>query len=239
MRNLLFIAALLCSNVAFSQNDKNGFVSFNVGAAIPNGDFADDNTNRTSSGLAKTGFMADLNFGYRISENFGIMGKVRHQTHKFKTNALEDDFRGPSYLIDVDAGKWKTTGGYAGLFVSLPLAAEGGVGVFEFRGLVGLTGSTDPEIEVNIGDYSYSEKITMHSVKASSIGIIFGAGVKLFLSENLAFNINADYFSTNADFEEGEVTIESSDGFKFEGETNDYEQSIQTINLTMGLSLLF
>lgn len=181
----------------------------------------------------------DLNFGYRLSENFGIMGKVRHQAHKLKTRALEDDFSGPSYLIDVDASKWKTTGGYAGLFLSLPLAADGKAGFFEIRGLVGLTESTDPEIEVKIGDFGYSEKTTLQSVKASSIGIIFGAGVRLFLSEKLAFNFNADYFSTNADFGEGEVTVESSDGFKFEGETNEYEQSIQTINLSMGLSLLF
>ena len=241
MKNIFFVGFLLCSIFTYSQDLKNGFVSLNAGPSLPSGDFKADDVTEISSSFAKTGFLLDLNIGFNLSEKIGLMAKFRHYNFAVNDSKMEQNFMkyGPFHRIFINSDPWEVSGGYSGVFVMLPVGPEGKTGIFDFKVLAGISRTVKPRTNIDLHGKYGTEKSIIFSRKATSAAFIFGGGFKYFLSKSVAFNINADYFYTSAEFEKGEQLSISDDRSAFIFDLLEYEQNVEILSFSFGVSCMF
>tara|TARA_R110002124_G_scaffold76758_2_gene205689 strand:- start:6901 stop:7230 length:330 start_codon:yes stop_codon:yes gene_type:complete len=77
---LAFVLLIISSSALFAQEarTKDGFISITLGAALPTGDFADNDLGNNDAGFAESGISINLiNFGYLFSKNIGITAMLQ------------------------------------------------------------------------------------------------------------------------------------------------------------------
>ena len=222
----LFAIALSLTLNAFCQ-DK-GFVAINIGPSIPIGDFASGDENKEKAGFAKTGFFADLSFGYKLGNIFGIGATVRTQSNSYDSQSIEDilNLVDPSIMTKITADPWKCSGLLAGLYGSVPI--KEGKTTFDFRSQIGFMDCRTPAITMSLSAFGFSESFSMGSSSSTSFAYLLGAGFKFDVSSKICINTGIDYVGTSPEFK-----IQDFDT----GETTTYSQPISTINIGVGAGI--
>ena len=222
---LLFAAALILSIDSFCQ-DK-GFVSINLGPAIPMGDFGSTALNNEDAGFAKTGYFADLSFGYKLGTNIGVGATLRTQSNGIDKDAILSFYQifGISEEITIKADPYSCNGLLGGLYGSFPIKGKTS---FDFRGFVGFMSCERPEITMSITAFGFTESFTLPGASGTSFAYLLGAGLKIDVSNRVCLNTGIDFLSTSPEFK-----LEDPDT----GEVDKYTQSISTINIGVGVGL--
>ena len=83
----IFILVLLFDSFCFSQ-DK-GYVGISIGPSIPTGDYASAELSNQKAGLAKTGAIFDISFGYKLGKNLGLSAMALRDLGRFDVSDVE------------------------------------------------------------------------------------------------------------------------------------------------------
>jgi hypothetical protein len=219
---------LLFSMVTYCQAQDKGYIGLSVGPSFPMGDYGSSSINNEHAGLAETGLMIDLSFGYKLGKNFGIAALVRGQSNPIDEDAFDIfSLYGLSYTIQADA--WSLGNYMVGGYLSVPVT-EGKIS-FDSRVLVGVANATSPELTITISDGYSTEWVRQNSESGTSFAFLLGAGFKFNVGPKICLLTNIDYSSTDAEMD---VTSTSSQG---DVETGKIEQTMATFNISVGFGI--
>lgn len=168
----LFLGMLFGLNLLFAQSvrvvDKNqnekrkGFIGLSIGPSIPLGEFKDE-------GLANTGLNITLvNFGYMLSDNFGIAGSWYGGAHTIDASSF-----------GVSDGMWSYGGLMAGPLFSTPLNDK-----------------IDFDIKALIGYSIANLELEGYKVEGKGLAYDIGAGLRFNFSPKWAFLLNVDHLGS-------------------------------------------
>lgn len=174
---LFCLSIILVSSVnAQELRTKDGFISISLGAALPYGDFADDDLNNNDAGLAESGVSVNLvNFGYLFSKNIGITAMLQGAAFPLDNGNAGNDpiwsygtfLVGPLFTIRNQESKTE----------------------FDFRFMFGsMSGQLDPD---NGGE----------AVEGEGGALAIGSGLRYNISDLIAFTANLDIISGKPEFE--------------------------------------
>jgi len=220
---LLIVMALLITVTVDAQrgkkrgkkSDSKGYYAFTIGPAFALGDFAKTDTSETA-GYAKTGINISLaQVGIKFHENFGITGQLLAGANRFDVSSLG---------MDDDDAYWVYAGLMVGPLVSLPVGDQFEVNI---RPVVGYNMIATPELNDNDGD------VLWESEQVGAMSFDLGASFCYNVTDNLAFNLGLDYFSTKAEFKRtvfAGTILETS---------MDFTQQISTFSTNVGIMFRF
>ncbi len=175
---LSFCLLLIVASTSNAQEirTKDGFISISLGAAIPTGDFADNDINNNDAGFAETGVSINLvNFGYLFSKNIGITAMLQ----------------GAGFPFDNGNSSNEPIWSY-GTFMVGPLFTVRNPGSdveLDFRLMFGsMSAALDPD---NGGETFEGE--------GGALGL--GAGLRYNISDLIAFTTNLDIIGGKPEFD--------------------------------------
>lgn len=179
MKHLLIFSLLIILTVSVNAQEfssKDGFISISLGAALPYGDFADDDLNNNDAGLAEPGVSINLiNFGYLFSKNIGITAMLQ----------------GAAFPLDIDNSGNDPIWSY-GTFMVGPLFTvhnPESKAEFDFRIMLGsMSGRLDPDNGAE-------------AAEGEGGALALGAGLRYNISDLIAFTSNLDIISGQVDFD--------------------------------------
>ncbi len=244
-RILLYIAVslFLISNV--SAQDES-FLGISVGAAIPQGKFA-DTTFGEGNGYAGTGFMFAFDAAWFPDDYLGIGATVTYASNNpDKKKYLEDaknelimnypllgEFIDSNFIFDY--GVWKYLNIYVGPTVTVPA----GYFNFDFRVLAGLTLAWQPNQEIQAtyeSGSTFSRKSNPKPVP--TIGYSAGIGVRYAFKSGFVLRVMTDYANSKPTFEVTEITLDS-EGLNPEEVTREVAMPIKNFHVGIGIAYNF
>lgn len=225
---LLLTICLFAVTKGFSQ-DK-GYVAVSIGPSFPIGDFASKDPDNEKAGLAQTGAIFDISFGYKLGKNFGVAALIRGQANSTDTQAIVDELytQIPSTVnADVETGNWTAGAFLAGGYASFPVSKKIS---FDPRVMIGFLSATSPDTDVYLSDGSNSGWVKQASVTSTAFAYLVGVGLKFDVGKRICILTNLDYMGANPEFKD--VQTLSSDG---NIEVNNWKQPFSTINVGVGV----
>lgn len=220
---------------AFAQNQKS-FIGISLGPSFPVGDFANTDLSDENSGLAKVGGTLSLNYGYHLSQQFGLMAVIRGSVHGVDVDALKRQYATPDGIassISFKTSTWKSAAAMVGIFEMLPLNASKNL-FFVARGAIGVQRSQSPSTDITIA-VSGLGTFTNHqdSYSATSLAYLLGLGLDFQLEKNLSLKFNADYTGANPKFQDPRAATYPQNNY------TKLKQPINTVDLSLGLAFRF
>jgi hypothetical protein len=207
-------------------NANGGYLGFGIGPSIPVSDYASNDINSDKSGLAKTGYNANIHFAYRQGNHFGLAGSLFTNSNSIDENALKTAFSGfPVKSITTTA--WKSSGFLIGLYISSP-----GKITFEMRVMAGYSSNKSTSTNVEVIDVNgMIGTLSQAAVTTGSFCFDIGPGLKIKLNNTLSLVSYADYYSTTPEFKS---IVTSINGAPYSSQ--DYTQPYRAINITTGIA---
>ncbi|MDR9399750.1 hypothetical protein [Salibacter sp.] len=102
---------------------------------------------------------------------------------------------------------------------------------FDTRAMIGFASASSPKLDVTGSANGNTVWIEQESADASAFAYLVGAGFQFGVGDNISLLTNLDYLGTGPEF--SEVETKTSDG---NTSTSTWEQSIGTINLSVGIA---
>ena len=242
---LLYIAVVILFINNVSAQDEN-FLGIAVGAAIPQGKFA-DTTYGEGNGYAGTGFMFAFDAAWFPDDYLGIGATVTYASNNpDKKKYLQDvkneiiqDYPNLGEFIDsnfiFDYGVWKYLNIYVGPTVTVPV----GYFNFDFRVLAGLTLAWQPNQTINAtyeSGSTFSRKITPKPVP--TIGFSAGIGVRYAFRSGFVLRVMTDYANSKPTFETTDIALDS-EGMELEEVTREVQMPIKNFHVGIGIAYNF
>lgn len=211
----LFIACL--TTMAHAQEDKllGQRIGLRIGSAVPTGDF---NKNRFEDDLppmAKNGMLAQGSYSRDLTAGIALGGTAGWRWNKFDlaSFAKEED----ELVLSRSATAWQT--GY--VLTDLYLQSKIRNFIAYFKGSLGGAYSQSPALQV---DTRYGRIArTSDSAVSLAYGLAGGVGVQ---ANQMAFSLEIGSLSTRPAYE-----VNDASGLRF-----GYQQGMQTVNVTFGVS---
>jgi hypothetical protein len=231
MRKTIYLTFSLLLFISISlKAQKKMFSGISVGAAIPVGDFGSKDVSNEKAGLAQVGLSADINYGYRLSKNFGLLTIFRGRINGVDEQALRNSFQLPTGSggnISIKTTNYTMGAILVGVYESIPLSKAEDF-FFEIKGLAGLQGAKTPKTQISgfipgIGNFDQ----TQDRVHSNSFAYQFGLAVQHKLSSKIGLRLGADYNASNPNFKIANAT----------GGTQSYKQPTNTIDIVLGIVL--
>jgi len=242
MKKIIYILLFVLTSVSVLAQDS--YLSIGLGAALPQSDFATDNT-LMESGYALSGFAIEIDGTFFPGSVFGISGMMGFGSFYTKQNEFynnltsyvydRDDLQGfamPTQdMADYSIGFWNYINFLAGPELSVPFwRVQLGLKV-----MGGASMLISPKREFN---YIHNMDNLNVSTKGNdlSLSYLYGGSLMYKLRSGTALRVSADYLTTKASF-----------NFNFAADTplSDIDEStkntidIQSLQLLVGLSYTF
>lgn len=237
MKKIIFFLCALFGffNLSAQTSNPKSFIGISIGPSFPVGDFANKNAYDVNSGLASIGGFLNINYGYKFSDNFGVIAILRGSIHGVDSQTLKNSYSlpdGSGGSLSFEAGTWKSGGLLVGLFQGFPLNDSKNL-VFELKGALGVQRTSSPSLKIrgNIPGFNTFEG-KQESISATSFAYLLGVGFNYGLGNNLTLKFHGDYSSSNPNFKN--VVLNTSS----DTQTNS-QQNTGTIDVGVGLALGF
>lgn len=202
-----------------------GYIAFNAGSSNPVGTFASKNLNEENSGFAKSGFLLDLSFGYKLGKTLGISAMIRNHVNQVHGQPMADYF---AYIVGkrvtLEVKPYLTRSFLVGGYNSIPVSNKVS---FENRLMIGYAITRSPEL---ILKYSGGE-IKQEKVNAGALAYLIGAGFKFNTGQKTSLLLNFDYLGQKPEFS----SVKISGNTNLVG-LNTYSQPASTINISFGIA---
>ena len=264
MRTLtILIAIISCTTLSvFSQNisSKNS-ITLSAGPSIPVGNYGKTEKENIHLGFSSAGISASISYNYKLNKTIGLEAMVYGQQNSLNNSAMEKDlsetgFLGqqPGYYSNwsVEKEKWQIGSVMVGATGEFPLINSS---KFSFigRALFGLAYVKCPDLKADSRqDNAYAVFSGKYGSNTGSSWLI-SPGVNYKLSNRLNLILNAEYFGTaKIPFKDAiEIIAATNGGLVIPGqydlknsvnppttygEKGTKEQSIQSMNLKLGVS---
>ena len=229
---LLFGLLLALSSQIMAQ--EKGYFGVLVGPSFPAGEFASMDGQNDKAGFAKTGAIFDLSFSFPVKGEVGITALIRGQANAMDGEKLIDIFRAryPSASWKSETGYWSTSAIMVGPHFSFPATRKT---FFNARVLFGFTSCIAPDYKITGKLTTQEFWVKQERKSAFALGALFGLGMRTEIRPKLCFLINCDYLTSAPVF--SDVKITSSEAI--ENSNSKFQNSINTLNLGLGLGFLF
>lgn len=232
---------LLFSLTVYTQEEnqtiKNSEIGVSIGAAVPTGDFADDNANRSRAGLASTGYLLQINYNYKLTESFGFMALLRHQNHKVEPDPIAEAMgQFPQSYFIINTTNWKINSYMIGAFASLPINPNKNF-YLDFMLAGGITSSTTPSFSIDISNHAVSGSSYQESAKGKGFGLMGGMQLKYYLNDEIGLSFSTDFLTSSHEYEK--ITVSGKNNLnQYESKKFDTDQTITSFNLKAGILFL-
>lgn len=242
----LTLLILLTSQICLSQsreelpeifkNTSTTTFSFNIGPAIPIGEFGEIDINNEKAGLAKTGIQLMGNLNFLISESFYLSLQGG-----FSSNAINEDElliptrnNVPSFVnVSATSSKWKAFSLNVGAGTKTAIDSRT---FFLTKFGIGLHNLSSPRFQITLSDGSTTQIINQSSSSANNINLNLGALIETEVNETTLFRIGLDYFKAVQNFEDIEIRSVVNGMTNVPTEVFGFSQNFETISITVGLA---
>jgi hypothetical protein len=245
MKRLLIFFLLTQSFQVMSQtyNERSALLEIGYGVAIPFGKFEASDVNDSASGYATSGTNLNVIFTYMVNKKIGVSAMISSSVNKLNEGGVKNKFNeyagrisNDAVVSDIQLAKWNTTAYLAGAQFIQPLQKA----AFNVQMLFGYSRTEFPESNVIVYKDTSIDPITVDQYAesvASAFCFNIGAGLKYNISDIMCINVNANYFSSNPEFDDVK-TIGVING-NTEEEVYSYHQRVSLLNVTVGLGFRF
>ncbi len=232
MREGLLILCFIFNFIETAKAQTHEEFIIQVGPSFPSGEYKSSGFN---GGLAERGIQAKFSYAYWFHPNVGMSFNVQHmsnavnETEYLKNSALLSP--GIQYNIE-SISKWKVNSAILDLMINAPLI-ENRLALGFHLGL-GPSFSKSPSIRLNAQSNQTGVRAYQESVNSRSLGLNIGTSLRFHLQEKLYFTAGIQYFNTEADFDNIDVTVTDANGNSVL-RTSSSSQIISALNLSGGL----
>lgn len=239
----IYLFVLFLSTSLFSQNES--FLGLCLGAAFPQGTYADKEFHTEGAGYAETGFLFTFDAAIFPDDYLGFGATVTYGSNnpdkeQYKQDLVEDllirypDLEEIQDSIYFDYGTWR----YLNIHVGPAFTVNAGPVNFDFKFLAGLSLAWAPSqlVQVNWGENSFSRKVEDKAIP--TIGYTVGTGVRYSFKSGYVVRVIAEYtnFKPTITIEE-DVLLSISEGT--EVTTRDVQMPIKNIHVGIGIAYNF
>lgn len=237
MNRFLVVILVLClSKAGYAQYGK-FTLTFATGPNIPIGAFANHNMNsNVGAGYAKSGLNFNGSFGFRLSRYAGIGVMVISTSNPINSQSFAADFSAQQGIpFKATIGNWKATGGFFGLFYSIPVKRF----FFDIRLYRGFLACTSPEYKLQSYDHQIS--VTQKSAtSAISYAYDFGTSVKYVVGESKRLFLmgNFDFVLTRPNFNNVEIITSYAPNTPPSYGSMSFSQPYSNITISFGVGVI-
>tara|TARA_B100001142_G_scaffold317436_1_gene358374 strand:+ start:607 stop:1311 length:705 start_codon:yes stop_codon:yes gene_type:complete len=229
MKKTFFTISLILLTITGFTQDRKGYIGISFGSSFPTGDFAA--IDGEGAGYAERGLnMSLVNFCYKFNENIGIAAAWHGIVNPVDVQEMVEDMwaTNPTLSWGLETTAWSIGGLSGGILISSPYNNLD----FDCKALIGFAQAISPQLDITISDGFTAISARQDALESNtSLSFSFGGGVRYHISEKWALNLNLDYFTTQVEFPE--FNISYSDGTYTTAES--FEQNISALNLTVGI----
>jgi len=236
---LLFIL-LLTVQMIYAQSDRQ-YIGLAVGPSFPLNDFAKMDLNDSTSGWAKTGVAFEFTYAYRLTNTFGIQGKISYSSNSFDNFRYEDELttaysRNPedsdTTFSSESSKNWSSAGFLVGPYLRFPVSRSLS---WDIKALAGVFGVSSPELSLNgsIDDGNKLNEYYRLNGRGYAFAYSLGTGFKYKVS-NYYVLLFVDYF-------ESKLKINNVAGWDWNDEpyNESIKQDVSYLSVTLGLGYYF
>jgi len=217
-KNLLTVLTIMICFIALAQesngNNKKSFLSLQLGASIPLGDFSNTNFSNEEAGFSLTGISLDMNYLYHFTENVGLAATGFYNMNGLDISKLREETGIRSLKMD----HWQFIGLAAGPAFSFEMSPKV---IGDIRIMGGLATANSPDITTNGSSLIPEDWGTTGLFQA-------GVGCRVKIGPNSYFSGGVDYRYLKPTFK---VTVGN--------ETISAEQNISVLNISVGIGFKF
>ena len=243
----LYFTAVLFLFVFQLRGQDESFVALNVGGAIPQGDFAKNDSVTGGLGYATSGFMFGFDGAYFPDDYLGIGGTITFVNSnideaKYKSDLFKQiherypDLEIPdSITINYNLGSWR----YINIMVGPQGTVRAGNFNIDLRALGGVSFVFQPQSLFQVYDDeggSLFSRTRSDKAKAG-FGYTLGAGIRYEFENNYIIRFAVDYTGTKVSYETiDEITNDNGD---IETSTKRTDYSLSNIQIGIGVAYHF
>lgn len=217
-KSILVTLGLVVTFSAFaqetSQNEKKSFLSANLGASIPIGDFVSATLDNEEAGFALTGITLDLNYLYSFHKNVGLAASAFYNMNGLDISKLRDATGIPSLKMD----HWQFIGLAAGPAFTFEMGPKA-MGDIKIMG--GIATANSPDVTTNGSPLVPEDWGTSGLFQA-------GMGCRIKIGTNAYFTGGLDYRYLKPTFKMDVGTYSTS-----------VKQNMSVLNITVGVGFKF
>ena len=232
-RFLFFIFALCLSEISHAQYGR-FVISVATGPSIPVGAFGSESLANSYAGYAKAGLNVKGAFGFRLTRFAGVGILVTHSDNPFNTQSFIQNNNVPGVIWNGTSGSWKATGGFIGIFYSIPVKRF----MFDIKAYRGIMACTSPQLTLNSKDNQY------HFTQSSGSGFSpyaydFGTSVKYVVGESKKVFVsgNFDFLYAQPNFY-GIQTTAYTPGSAPSSQSGSFSQPYSNIMVSFGVGVI-
>lgn len=257
MKKILFsLLVYLSAFNAFSQ--KNSSLSLSIGPALPTGEFASKDANDLKSGLAQTGGIVDLSYMHTVGHSgFGFTAMLRGRANGISSSAVLEPFEKqyPDYQWSNKKKYYTTAAALVGAYYHFPATKR-----IDLRGklLMGVAESWLPDYSITGvrdtgANHIPTDLILATSNKRHALSFSGTAKIEMAykLTNKFSFVAGLDFWYQKATFKNLTQVTAYAHGFlipnylnlngasviEVDSHTFNYTQQMNSLNLTLGVSM--
>jgi hypothetical protein len=236
---LFFVTDLLAQDESY--------LGIAIGAALPQGVFAEKDYQNESAGYAGTGFMFSFDAAWFPDDYLGLGASITYASNNPDKKQYLEDFKNdlnssyPNFgeFLDsnlvFDYGVWK----YLNLYIGPNFTAAAGSFNFDLRVMAGLTLAWQPSQTIDAryeSGSTFSRKVDPKPV--ATLGYSVGGGIRYALSSGFVVRLMADYANSKPTFEitENTVNVETEELEQF---TREVSVPIKNLHVGIGIAYNF
>lgn len=258
MRIFLPLVLASCLIAASTQAQEHSSVSLSMGPALPVGQFANQDGESPSSGLARIGGLLDLSYQYRLGKGpFGLTGELRARLNPMNEDAALTSLKAvdTGYAWTVAKKSWEAGAALAGAYYRSPLTGKFSL---ELALTVGCAEAVLPPFAAsgirNSPNYpGHQDYIVVSSNKVHALAPtgLFKAGVRYPLTPHFSLVAYMDFCYLKPTFRKVTENITTAEGLVVpnvyslangsvvynDSNTADYTQHMNSVDAGIGLAL--
>lgn len=206
-----------------------------MGAALPIGEFGENDLNDENSGFATVGFLIGTEIMYNISESFYFMGELTYISNPIDEDQLLVPVRNnvPSSVnVSINSSNWKSTllNVAVGTKTSIDAKTE-----FCTKFGLGLHSMSSTGYSITLSDGRTTQVITQTSSRASNLNLNVGGFLKSEIDEKMSLIAGLNYIYVIQEFDDIKVTSVVNGSNNIPPETFDFSQRVESIVISLGV----
>ncbi|MES2778751.1 MAG: hypothetical protein V4651_02540 [Bacteroidota bacterium] len=195
--------------ILFSANAQR--VDLQLGAALPSGDFGNNDLSKNENAFATNGYTLGLQADYPVYKNMGIVAKLNYSTFGFNESSYQTQFNkqlppGTSAIVESNDG-YSCTSALAGGFMTLGKKKL----TLDIRLMTGFLTLTNSGLSYTTSYAGQEYKQRNFSETDAAIAFGWGLTTRYVFTNRLYLSLNLDNVYANTNFRKNEYQSSSEE----------------------------
>jgi len=227
MKKIILILFTIGIYVTVQSQTKPHFISVNIGASVPMGDYGSTDGNDESSGFATTGANFAIEGAGFINPTVGFGGYLGGNAHNIDEPAFISELNSSIGISGstLTADPYGVSNYMAGIYLSVPATD---IVFFRFKVLGGMFMARSPEMTITMtNDFNETFVLNMTESTGSKFAALFGASALFKVSSRIGIAANFEYTGAEVEFE-----------YNTGMDIVTFKQKFTILNITAGLNIM-